>query len=479
MKTDAFVLSLLPAVKFASAVRFISGPEGWPAAIKINTTEQTWEDVQPAPGVIRAAAPKRMVMKSRISHIPGAKTVKIRYGPYTVPAPAVPGGEGMVWNSPTPSIEKPCTGKCTIVGMNAGLEFADGSDANTDQKMWLHHMVLFNIGSNAWDATCTVFGLPHMIVGSVPASSERIFSSGNERTMIPFNHPETKKKIAGYPLFPSDRFGLIADLMNMNPQSKQVWMTMYYDFVEDHPAGWDEVKPVWFDVAQCGTSEVSGRSAGANFKIESGTWSASFEGEVMGAGGHIHDGGLNLEVLQGGQVSCNSQAYYAGADEAKKRATIVLQGGYPSPDLPAKAPMSAAPAAAAMPAGGHDHAGGQHIVAMGVCGEIAGYNGSPKSPLKLDRVVKGQPWKIQAFYDYKQYNGMKNNRGGMDSVMGIAIMFVRTKAPIRLAGGASAAAAPASKGTTPTPKGAAQKGAASKSSFASESGNRTMEMEYA
>jgi hypothetical protein len=50
-------------------------------------------------------------------------------------------------------------------------------------------MVLFNIGSGAWDATCTVFGLPHMIIGSLPATSERIFSSGNERTIAFFNPP--------------------------------------------------------------------------------------------------------------------------------------------------------------------------------------------------------------------------------------------------------------------------------------------------
>lgn len=48
-------------------------------------------------------------------------------------------------------------------------------------------MVLFNIGQDAWDATCTLFGLPHMIVGALPTSSERIFSSGNERTGLFFN----------------------------------------------------------------------------------------------------------------------------------------------------------------------------------------------------------------------------------------------------------------------------------------------------
>jgi hypothetical protein len=49
------------------------------------------------------------------------------------------GGEGMIWNQPTPSITKPCS-DCMILGMNAGLEYLDGADANTDTKMWLHHV---------------------------------------------------------------------------------------------------------------------------------------------------------------------------------------------------------------------------------------------------------------------------------------------------------------------------------------------------
>lgn len=136
----------------------------------------------------------------------------------------------MVWNSPSPSIEKPCTGKCTIIGMNAGLEFADGTDANTDQKMWLHHVAHPSFGVTTllltmvrwscstldptlgtppvselgvFSSVCpantrigTVFGLPHMIVGSLPATSERIFSSGNERTMIPFNTPVSYRPLA-------------------------------------------------------------------------------------------------------------------------------------------------------------------------------------------------------------------------------------------------------------------------------------------
>jgi hypothetical protein len=53
--------------------------------------------------------------------------------------------------------------------------------------------------------------------------------------------------------------------MNMNTAAKQVYLTIYYDYVDGHPNHMEEVKPVWLDAAQCGTSEISGRSAGSKF----------------------------------------------------------------------------------------------------------------------------------------------------------------------------------------------------------------------
>ncbi len=52
--------------------------------------------------------------------------------------------------------------------MQAGLEYEDGSYANADTGMWLHHVVLFN--SEKKDTLCPE-NLP-----------ERFFASGNERT---------------------------------------------------------------------------------------------------------------------------------------------------------------------------------------------------------------------------------------------------------------------------------------------------------
>jgi len=415
---------VLSAANVANAIKFVVGPEGWAEPLGFNASDPTWEQESTPLHVARALAPKRQQLKQRITRIPNSKSVKLRYGPFTVPAPKTAGGEGMLWNNPSASVEKPCS-KCLILGMNAGLEYPEGGDANTDTMMWLHHMVLFAVGTGAWDATCTSFGLPHMIVGASVQSSERIFSSGNERTIAFFNPPAGKgaaEKKVGYPVIAADRFGLITDLMNMNPASKSVYMTMYYDYVEDNMADWDHVKPVWFDVAQCGTSEIGGGTAGSNFKISALPWTANFDGEVLAIGGHIHDGGINVDVLANGKVACTSKAIYGTNEEAKVRADIIKAGGIPPATFGGK--EGGAHADMGKMSG---HSGGQHIIAMTVCGEATDANGSPNSPLNVKTVSKGQTWTLNAYYDYKQHQGMKNNYGGMDNVMGISIMFVKAK----------------------------------------------------
>jgi hypothetical protein len=116
---------------------------------------------------------------------------------------------------------------------------------------------------------------------------------------------------------------MIIDLMNMNPTSQPVWMTLYYDYVDGIPSDFDEVKPVWFDAAQCGTSERGGGSAGSAFEIGASPWMANFEGDILGVGGHIHDGGTQLDVVVDGKVMCTSYPTY-GTDEVSKTRAILI-----------------------------------------------------------------------------------------------------------------------------------------------------------
>jgi len=419
------LITIIAAADAVAAEKFIMGPPGWAQAMGFNATDL------PTPQLTARQAKSvgvgKTVLKNRNPNIPNAKSVKVRYGPFNVNGGGPNGGEGMLWNNPSPTITKPCS-DCMLLGMNAGLEYLDGKDANTDTKMWLHHMVLFNIGKGAWDATCTTFGLPHMIVGSLPASSERIFSSGNERTTVFFNPPWYNSSDIGYPVYAADRFGLITDLMNMNPDRKTVYLTMYYDYVDGRPANYKEVKPVWFDVAQCGTSEVSGRAPGSKFDVKATTWSANFEGEVLHAGGHLHDGGTELDLVVDGKVVCQSMPTYGTDAEALTRASAAIRGEILPLKPSDKSEAAASVASSAKAGGGHSHTGGKHIIAMTICSENkSGVQGLPLSTMGIKNLKKGQNWQLRAYYDYNKFAGMKKgNTNTMSSVMGIAIMYVKT-----------------------------------------------------
>ena len=84
-------------------------------------------------------APKRQEMPSN-HPFPGVKRVKIRSGPYNVPNMTFElpsGAHGMLWNWGDTSVDKPCSGSCTILRQWAGLEYPNGDNANIDTGMWL------------------------------------------------------------------------------------------------------------------------------------------------------------------------------------------------------------------------------------------------------------------------------------------------------------------------------------------------------
>jgi hypothetical protein len=312
---------------------------------------------------------------------------------------SITGEAGMLWNYPDLNIPKPCN-ECTIVEQWAGLEFADGRNANIDSGMWLHHMVHLAIGTGRWDPTC--YGkpsLPHIDVNSSPSGSERYFSSGNERTKIQLDLLGPGATKWGYHLKSSDKYGFIVDLMNMNAEDKTVYLTMTYDFLEGPlPSGWDDVKVVWFDANQCGTSEVRPPKQNGQFTISSYKWTPNFTGKILGVGGHLHDGGVALDIKYGsGQTLCSSKAKYSETAEYRQGGMAGMGHGSSG--------------------GGHSHSGSDHISSMSTC-----YLGVADLPVKT--LSKDQSWYIEGKYDYNQFAGMKDPSGWQSEVMAIALMYV-------------------------------------------------------
>lgn len=139
-------------------------------------------------------------------------------------------------------------------------------------------MVDINQGPGRWDTTCldNPRSVSHYVFGASVKNSERFLSSGNER--------------AGYHLRRTDSFKFLVDLMNMNIDDRVVYLTMAYDIIDGAlPAGWSDIKAIWLDANNCGSSVVHSPQEKGTFTITSKPWILNVEGEIMSLGGHLHD----------------------------------------------------------------------------------------------------------------------------------------------------------------------------------------------
>ncbi|QDS77875.1 hypothetical protein FKW77_000329 [Venturia effusa] len=346
-----------------------------------------------------APVPRVQELKSE-TNVPGAKAIKIRYGPYKIPSAKIMMHNqryGMLENYPELDFDKPCSGDCTIIGMRQGLEYPDGTEANVDRGLWLHHSVILAVGEGREDTTCLdqPFSLPHITVNSTHFQSERIFSTGNERTNAVF--PDMGVTDAGYKIRAQDKFALILELMNENAKDETVYFTMVWDILDGHPLPHD-VQLVHHDIRNCGTSEVNPPEGQSKFTLES-TWTSTIDAEVIGILGHIHDGGLESTIHVDDKLACNSEATYGGSP------SYISKG---MSEMPGMDNMTMTM---------------KHISRISPCGQSKGLN--------VKEIKKGQKLKLSANYDFEKWPGMKEPDGSWDQVMGLTVMYV--KKPVKAA----------------------------------------------
>ena len=234
---------------------------------------------------------------------PGQRTSVIKYGPYAQQAaPENPDGSHGHWHSGNQfafGVQKPCT-NCYITGMTADLVYPDGTRAGYSTGSQLHHMVLFNQDAGRTDATCNV-GFPFPL-GAL--FGQRFFASGDERT------PILAPQGYGYYVGAGANWNLIWDLAGMSREPKTVFYQVTFNWVPA-PADLTNLEPIWLDVAQCGFSTFT---APVGPSTKSWTWNVNRPGDIVGIGGHGHDGTINIEIKNDttGQVICDSRAGYGG-----------------------------------------------------------------------------------------------------------------------------------------------------------------------
>jgi len=350
-----------------------------------------------------ANAPKSLVeaVQDEASKVgwgnPDVKRRKIRYGPYRIPPISEKNFEseflhvqGMS-NALNIGIKKPCDKACTILALQADLEYADGKPATNADGAWFHHNVLLNTGPKVVDGNCGAAKIDNMMM------------IGNERSVNGYALPNATIK-SGYKLNPEDTFVLQAELMNLLDKEQWVWMTIAYEILDGHPADYKDGRMLWMSIGpmrmSCPGSNIKNPWTTTNltmgqqpksevFSEHSFPWKAPRDGWILATGGHMHDGGETLEIFQNDKVICTSRPTYTkgaghGHSMAGKKARRQIAGGKESNNEIA------------------------HIDKQPGCNFPTG------NPLK-----KGDTMYLSANYNFKRYPGMKNTKGELDEVMGI------------------------------------------------------------
>jgi hypothetical protein len=158
----------------------------------------------------------------------------------------------------------------------------------------LHHLVMTTDARQ--DALCS-------------GRAERFMGAGMERTPLNLWGPYTYLVGAG------DRWGAIYHVMNTSSATRTVYIKYRIEYQPGADAGNSRpVRPLFMDVTGCGNSEydVPGNGGPGSVHTKSRTWTAPQDGMAVYAGGHVHDGGIDISLQKegAGSAACTGTASY-------------------------------------------------------------------------------------------------------------------------------------------------------------------------
>lgn len=310
-----------------------------------------------------------------------SQRTKVRYGPFEMDS--MDQHEGMA-DYLSIGAQMPCH-DCTITFMQASLEYPNGTYANANTSAWLHHTVLINLAGT--DSVCG---------NKYYGRGQRWFASGNERLAVPFSLDG--KVPSGYYIGPSDVMVMETELMNQAMYDQTVMVTITFEWIPGKQEDFFDVIPIWMDIGGCVyASDMPVKNpplySDENvFSWSSPTYTSQFSGAFLGMSGHLHDGGVNVEIYKDlTRQLCNVVALY-GQDPAYIDAPGTSMT---MPMSPMFNPMA-------------------HISNMSYCYALI------DDPL----ISNGSLISITANYNFTEHMPMLTLDGDYDDIMGISIIYV-------------------------------------------------------
>jgi hypothetical protein len=201
---------------------------------------------------------------------PAGKLVKIRYGPFTVPANSM--FMPLPYEAGGAKMHKPCD-ECYLGAFQGGLEYEDGSEANVANAMYLHHFVVINENKPDW--------LCGLRTPGGAFKNQWIYNSGNERPPVRLN---SKYKF-GMRLDKNDTLTTTSEIMNLGNTTQTVYATVIYEVIPIDTPGYREATHLRLDVWLCGGSDVPAKKGA--YKYTSANWTSPYSGVILHNDGYV------------------------------------------------------------------------------------------------------------------------------------------------------------------------------------------------
>ncbi len=213
-----------------------------------------------------------------------------RIGPFNLAAMGQPGWES---NASQSNVPRP-PGNVGIKTLSFDLVDASGNPIPR-MDAHLHHVLLLNAARTS--PIC-------------PGEKQRFAGSGAERT------PLNLWGSYAYVTNATDRWDSLWHVMNMSASPKQIYIQYKIGYVPATDASASRpVTPFFMDVTGCGTNaefNVPGNGGPGSVYTKTRAITAPWNGVAVYAGGHLHDGGIDLSIRRNstGQVACTTVAQY-------------------------------------------------------------------------------------------------------------------------------------------------------------------------
>jgi len=116
---------------------------------------------------------------------------------------------------------------------------------------------------------------------------------------------------SGYHINAKDTFNAWAQIVNYNKENKELYLTYDLEWVPGIQG--DDVKTMLLSVTSCSTPIRLSESVPTN--TTSGKFYFMEDGKVFRARGHLHDGGVQMDLFINDKFVCSSKATYGSRSE--------------------------------------------------------------------------------------------------------------------------------------------------------------------